>query len=383
MTHAAPATAKALIAMRDAGLWNGSFANKESTLQQLAPYVGKLKSGLVRTLIEHFTSKGQWVCDPFCGSGVVPLEALLLGRRALANDLNSYAYTVTRGKLEAPATESAALKQATYALRFVHKNWKFYDLRSVAPWVREFFHSRTLKETLACFDYCAEREKSFLFDCLCGILHHQRPGFLSYPASHTIPYLRTALFPRDTYPDLYMYRPLNDRLKAKITRTYKRVGFTTRWRALDYRLSQTDARSLSFRSGSADLILTSPPYYDTLDYARDNRLRLWFLGETDWWSLDRQLISRASQYTDEMTDCFREMTRVLKRGRHCIVIVGEAQRNGRTRDTGSILGRLAAHATEGELSLDCVVTDDIPATTINGTVSRARVEQILVFRKQN
>ena len=32
----------------DAKLWHGSFNGRESTLQQLAPYVGKLKSGIAQ-----------------------------------------------------------------------------------------------------------------------------------------------------------------------------------------------------------------------------------------------------------------------------------------------------------------------------------------------
>jgi len=33
---------------------------------------------------------------------------------------------------------------------------------------------------------------------------------------------------------------------------------------------------------SIDAVITSPPYMDALDYARDNRLRLWFLGINDY-----------------------------------------------------------------------------------------------------
>ena len=71
----------ALRHMQAQGVWNGSFNGRESTLQQLAPFVGKLKTGMVNTLIEHFSRPGDWVCDPFSGCGVVPLEAVLLGGR--------------------------------------------------------------------------------------------------------------------------------------------------------------------------------------------------------------------------------------------------------------------------------------------------------------
>src|SRR5438552_2482187 len=76
----------------DAQLWHGSFNGKESTLQQLSPYVGKMKSGMARVLINLYSKPGDIVLDPFSGSGVVPLEAALAGRRAWANDLSPYGY---------------------------------------------------------------------------------------------------------------------------------------------------------------------------------------------------------------------------------------------------------------------------------------------------
>ena len=81
----------------DARLWHGSFNSRESTLQQLSPYVGKMKSGMAKVLVSLYSKPGDTVLDPFSGSGVVPLEAVLAGRRAWANDLSPYAYVLTWG----------------------------------------------------------------------------------------------------------------------------------------------------------------------------------------------------------------------------------------------------------------------------------------------
>ena len=59
---------------------------------------------------------------------------------------------------------------------------------------------------------------------LMGILHHQRPGFLSYPSSHTVPYLRSKAFPPNEFPKLYEYRSLADRLeRVLLSRAFRRV----------------------------------------------------------------------------------------------------------------------------------------------------------------
>lgn len=372
----------ALRKMQALGLWNGSFNGRENTLQQLAPFIGKLKTGIVHTLIKHFSREGDWICDPLSGCGVVPLESLLLGRRAKANDLSPYAFCVTQGKVSAPKTLASAEARCEELIEYVGDHYATYDLRNVDPWVREFFHPRTLREVLAAFQFCRRKRDFFLAACLCGILHHQRPGFLSYPASHMVPYLRTTLFPPADFPGLYAYRPLADRLRKKVKRAYRRTETPLGWTKRDYEITKTDARSLPFRDASMDLILTSPPYYDALDYARDNRLRLWFLGQRDWRNLQPRLIKGNTKYENHMRQCLREMYRLLKPGKTCVLIVGEVQRNGSTRDTGEVLGNLAQEVSSGRFAVDCVVEDRIPdiRRSRRGTKT-TRIEKILVLRK--
>jgi hypothetical protein len=368
--------------MQAQGLWNGSFNGKESSLQQLAPFVGKLKSGMVHSLIEYFSREGDWVCDPFSGCGVVPFESVRLGRKAKANDLSPYAICLTRGKLESPRTFEIAQERCESLITYVNHNWRTFDLRKVDSWVRRFFHPRTLKETLAAFTFCKRHNDWFLAACLCGILHHQRPGFLSYPASHMVPYLRTSLFPPNRYPELYSYRSVAERLRKKVTRAYRRANLECVWNSRNYQIVSRNARSLPFRDESIDLVLTSPPYYDALDYARDNRLRLWFLGQKNWTELDRMLTKSNRAYEDQMRMCLGEMCRILKAGKHCLLVVGEVQRNGKTRDTAAVLGRLASEVTFGRFQLDCVVEDAIPDIRRSRRGTRTtRKEKILVLVK--
>ena len=56
----------------DMSLWHGSFNGRESTIQQLSPYIGKMKSGMAKVLIDLYSDSGDIVLDSFCGSGVVP-----------------------------------------------------------------------------------------------------------------------------------------------------------------------------------------------------------------------------------------------------------------------------------------------------------------------
>jgi len=55
---------------------------------------------VVAEYIEHYTKKGDIVLDPFVGSGVTAVEALILGRKAVAIDLNPIATFITEKLVE-------------------------------------------------------------------------------------------------------------------------------------------------------------------------------------------------------------------------------------------------------------------------------------------
>jgi hypothetical protein len=205
--------------------WAESSLGSESTLHQLAPYIGKLKTTLATSLIREFSQRGDTVFEPFSGSGVVALEALLLGRGIVANDINPYAATLTRAKIFVPPSEAAAVRSAIhYTTRAKaiarHRHWR----TEAPPWVRKFFHPRTLAEVETLAHLLSESRQWFLLANLLGILHHQRPGFLSYPSSHLVPYLRSRKYPRHRYPALYSYRDPGPRLIRKIARSFRRFS---------------------------------------------------------------------------------------------------------------------------------------------------------------
>ena len=59
-------------------------------------YWGRKPSNIVQAYIELFTEAGDTVFDPFCGSGVVPVEATILGRMGIGMDNNPIAVELGR-----------------------------------------------------------------------------------------------------------------------------------------------------------------------------------------------------------------------------------------------------------------------------------------------
>lgn len=63
-------------------------------------YPAKFDPELARMLISLYSKKGELVVDPMCGSGVIPLTAAELGRRAFGQDVNPKAIDILRTKFK-------------------------------------------------------------------------------------------------------------------------------------------------------------------------------------------------------------------------------------------------------------------------------------------
>jgi DNA modification methylase len=358
--------------------WNGSVLNQESTLQQIGPYIGKMKSSMARALISEFTSSGQTVYDPFCGSGTVAFEAWAAGRSVIANDLNPYAVVLTKGKLFPILSVESAANEIEDAIDAIARRRANVDLRKVPIWVRSFFHTETLRETIAWCDTLRKRKSFFLISCLLGILHHQRPGFLSYPSSHSVPYLRLNNFPREQYPELYEYRTVQARLERKVKRALRRVP------KLDLDLVRTvHSKNAGYFEPprQIDAIITSPPYMRQLDYGRDNRLRLWFLGSDDWRLLDRSISPSEADFVGLLRSCFTRWKTILPKHGLCILVLGDTQSRLFQMPLHDLVAKIAADC--GGFSVLWKYTEKIPnVRRVRRGYAGSETETILVLRNE-
>lgn len=298
-----------------------STVGTEWSFHQLSPYIGKIKSSIARFLIENFTDTDAYIYDPFCGAGTIPFEAWALNRNVIANDLNKYAHVLTLAKLFPPDSLEGVVADIEKYDKVVQKNKHKVDLRKVPIWVRDFFHKETLRETIAWFELLKKNNSNFLLASLLGILHHQRPGFLSFPSSHTVPYLRRKKFPQSKYQHLYEYRPVKDRLIKKTKRAFKRFPqLNNKAKRFCY---LKDARQLTLKEFKIDAVISSPPYMRKLDYARDNRLRLWFLGVQDTKKLDIRISPKESDFIAMMKECLNTWKNILNENGKCILFLGD------------------------------------------------------------
>jgi hypothetical protein len=348
-------------------------------LHQVAPYIGKMRPALARQLILNYSRQGDWVWDPFCGSGTVALECRLSCRNVIASDINPYACALTRAKLHAPKSKEICLSKLEATAQIL-KNLPDEERDEVPLWVKAFFHERTLKETRILISHFIRRRQYFELGCLLGILHHQRPGFLSYPASHLVPYLRDQLYPPSEYPEAYDYRDPIPRLKAKIERM---LNSPLPPRSSKFRVLCKSALEQYLPAGYVNAVITSPPYMDTLDYARDNRLRLWFLGVSDHKTIKNMEIGKASTFEEDMLAALQTIVWVIKPGGACVLVLGDLRRSSMTYDIPVMISCLVRDNIR-ELSLERQWVECVPDDRRARRNGRAtQKETVMVFRRQN
>ena len=284
-----------------------------------------MKSTMAKTLIQQFTKPDDIILDPFVGSGTVALESIIAKRKVSCFDANPYGMVLTKAKLFPPKKEEIAFKIADKYLRMVEERECEILLNDIPDWVKKFFHPKTLTETNLFAQLLLDNKQYFLLACLLGILHHQRPGFLSYPASHSIPYLRNRKFPQSDYPELYSYREIRPRIFSKIRRVYKR--FPSIDNNLIKKCERSNVLDIVLEENSIDSIITSPPYMDNLDYYRDNRLRLWFMRvnyENKEIVPNMKNIVEFKYLMKESLSIFED---VLKPDGYCVLVMGDVVKN--------------------------------------------------------
>lgn len=253
-----------------------SKRNWGSPLHSLCSYQGKLKPSLAHHLVSVFSSPGDVVVDPFSGAGTLPLEASLMGRIGVGLDISKLGYVLTRAKVERPSEDglTALLERLGKYFETVEPSSADHESASAVSFnstIPDYFHPDTLREVLLARRFFAEHwdesvEWAFAFASCLHILHGNRPYALSRRSHPITPYKPTG--PTE-------YRALLPRLQQKIERSMKDAYSSdfTPGRAM-----MGDCTAPWGLETPADVVITSPPFYDSTRFYMTNWMRYWFTG---------------------------------------------------------------------------------------------------------
>ena len=302
------------------------------SIQEIS-YRACFKPQVPRFFIERLTRPGEVVLDPFMGRGTAPIEAALLGREPHGCDLNPLSLVLTRPRLRPPT-----LRQVEARLRAID----FDRFVLVPESLSVFFHAGTLQEICALRDYLLERAHEGSLDevddfirlvALNRLTGHSSGFFSVYTlppnqatsinAQMRINAKRSQQPPRRVVPELILKKSRS--LLRGFLRDPGSLETLARWGARS-RLETAGAADLAtWEDGAVQLIVTSPPFLDTVDYAGDNWLRGWFCGIATK-SLRLSIFRKLEMWLDFVEGCFLRFRGVLAPGGFLAFEVGEIRK---------------------------------------------------------
>lgn len=304
-------------------------------------YRACFKPQLPRYFIESFSEPGDTVLDPFMGRGTTLIEAALHGRVPVGVDANPLCVCLARPRLDPP--DLASVKQRLTEINFSAESDCPEDLLV-------FFHPETLREIGALRGHLMCREAARQLDRVDDWI---RMVALNRLTGHSPGFFSVYTLPPNQAVSVASQRKINDRLRQTPSRRDVPALILKKTKALladltpedserlgevrkKARVLQGSATSLTkLRLESVHLVVTSPPFLDTVDYVADNWLRSWFAGMP---LAEDQLavFDCIEEWTETMTLAMAECRRVLVPGGHLAFEVGEV-RGGRVRLEENVL----------------------------------------------
>lgn len=274
------------------------------------------------TFIKLFTDEGENVLDPFCGCGTTMVEAFLNNRNSIGNDFNPLAVLIS--KVKTTLIDETEFRYLNRKLS-VMKRYLDLDYRRVENRAENLPNRKISK----IFNRAIISKLEAIRETLLEVKDERHDDVYDLgraALSSTI----WALVENGNGIDVdnIFLRKVNS-MREGLKETDKIVKNIP-----DVKAINGDARRLDVETDSVDLVVTSPPYVNALDYYRAHMYNMLWLG------MDFDLFRKheigghshfianrfrlLSEYLGDMLRSMIEMNRVLKRDKLCVIVVGNS-----------------------------------------------------------
>lgn len=317
-------------------------------MHTMCSYHGMFPAKVAHHFIQRYSQPGEVVLDPFSGRGTTALQARVEGRTAICNDLNPLAYVLSRAKVDPPTWGEVNEFVNDLERAF---NGTCHSDPDVSPDIQMLYHDNTLAQLCFIRDQLPtkhlttwSRKQFMVAGALAGIMHGgwRRNGTSQY-LSISMP---NTFSMSPTYVEKYirengLQKPDQDvfeRLRDKLARLYLDESPGDAGQA--YHL---DAAALltgdNLAPASVDLVVTSPPYLQVVNYGQSNWIRLWLLGLDEVGreqgagrkQLNAVLDHRHTytSYSEFMLRTTLGIQRVLKQDGVAVLVIGDVKDSGK------------------------------------------------------
>ena len=304
-------------------------------------YRACFKPQLPAFFIAGLTEAGDAVHDPFMGRGTTPMQAALMGRQPVGNDINPLSVLLTRPRFDPPTLPAIAARLKD--LDWDHAGIEREDLLA-------FYHPTTLRHLTALRSWLLthaplgnpkpDNATDWIRMVALNRLTGHSPGFFSgrtMPPNQAVSVAAQLKLNAKTG----MVPPHRDiaAIILKKSASLLRHGLPGPHPPAHLMVGLA-AETAAIPSGSVALTVTSPPFLDIVQYADDNWLRCWFAG-IDVGAVAIGMHRTESAWIDMVRNVLTEQARIVRPGGHVAFEVGEVRRGK------ILLERLVWQAAEG------------------------------------
>jgi hypothetical protein len=288
-------------------------------------YRACFKPQLPQFFIERLTDPGETVYDPFSGRGTTAVQAALMGRRPVANDINPLSQMLVRPRLDPSSFEAIRARLCSVDLELGYPTDDERDLLV-------FYHPDTLQQICALRSYLLKRSVNSTLD---QVDEWIRMVAINRLTGHSKGFFSGYTLPPNQAVSIEAQRKINDdRHQTPPPRDIRGI-ILTKTRSLladgvppahpaSLLLTGPAHRTPKLRSAEVDLVVSSPPFLDVVDYVSDNWLRCWFAGiEAKSVNIDRHRDIRA--WEAFIRRVFTELGRIVRVGGIVAFEVGEVR----------------------------------------------------------
>ena len=320
-------------------------------------YPAKFIPQIVSRLVKNYTKQDELVVDPFGGCGTTVVESKVTGRSAVGVDINPVATLITEAK-KTPIQPSRLDK---HFLELTAKMSSFNEDTKVEVPKHEridYWFGPTEKRKLAfLFSEISEiKNKDMRHFFCCGLSNIFKNCSIWLQKSNK----PTRDFNKNpTDPFKIFSRQIRSMIRGNVIffNLLEERGFLN----TPCKVYCADARKIPIKTGSASLIVTSPPYVTSYEYADLHQLSaLWFnhtknisdfrkrfIGTSHYNKKDlvldsiiaecikNELMEKSKKTADEvinyfgeMNQSFKEMKRILKKGGRTCIVIGNTKLKG-------------------------------------------------------
>ncbi|PKM83919.1 MAG: DNA modification methylase [Firmicutes bacterium HGW-Firmicutes-13] len=359
-----------------------------SSIQEIS-YRACFKPQLPGFFIKLLTREDDIVYDSFSGRGTTVVEAGLLGRRVISNDINPLSEILSRPRFFVPFLSEVKNRLAEIPLNQGQKA----DID-----ISMFYHPDTESEIVGLKKYLMERADKGEEDDLDRWIRmvatnrltgHSRGFFSAYtlpPNQAVTPERQVKInLKRKQNPEYRDTRSiilkksgsLIRNLTAGQVKNLKKAGETAVF-------LKSDARNTyRIKSNSVQLTVTSPPFLDIVQYSSDNWLRCWF-NSIDEGQIEKKItMSRnVEDWTSVMGEVFKELFRITGEGGWAAFEVGEVKNGSLNLEEYVVpLGLKAGFTCEGIMINMQEFTKTSNIWGINNNKSGTNTNRIILFKK--